>query len=124
MFASLFAGETGLTLDDLGFVTENPSSSEAIKAAHENLRLVARKAQKKFGICFLNAGYIAACMRDDVPYSRSVIYSTKPVWEPVFEPDSSSLSLVGDGAIKINQAVPGYFDSETLRELTGIDGAK
>ena len=32
MFASLFAGETGLTLDDLGFSTDNPSSVEAIKA--------------------------------------------------------------------------------------------
>ena len=31
-FAALFAGETGLTLDDLGFVTDNPSSAEAIKA--------------------------------------------------------------------------------------------
>lgn len=124
MFASLFAGETGLTLDDLGFATENPSSSEAIKAAHENLRLVARKAQKKFGTCFLNAGYIAACMRDNIAYSRDVIYETKPVWEPVFEPDSASLSLVGDGAIKINQAVPGYFNGETLRDLTGIEGAE
>ena len=27
MFAALFAGETGLTLDDLGFVTDNPSSA-------------------------------------------------------------------------------------------------
>ena len=39
MFAAAFAGETGLTMDDLGFVSDNPSSAEAIKAAHENLRL-------------------------------------------------------------------------------------
>ena len=56
MFASLFAGETGLTLDDLGFSTDNPSSVEAIKAQHENLRLIARKAQKTFSVGFLNAG--------------------------------------------------------------------
>lgn len=31
--ASAFAGETGLTIDDLGFSTENPSSAEAIKAS-------------------------------------------------------------------------------------------
>jgi len=53
MFASAFGGETGLTLDDLGFPQENPSSSEAIKAAHENLRLTARKAQRTFGTGFL-----------------------------------------------------------------------
>ncbi len=121
MFASLFAGETGLTLDDLGFSTENPSSVEAIKAQHENLRLIARKAQKTFGSGFLNAGYLAACIRDNYPYLRNQIYLTKPKWEPLFEPDSSALSIIGDGAIKINQAVPGYFGKENLRDLTGID---
>lgn len=121
MLASLFAGETGLTLDDLGFSTENPSSVEAIKAQHENLRLVARKAQKHFATGFINAGYLAACLRDDFPYQRNQIYLTKVKWEPLFEPDSSTLSVIGDGAIKINQAVPGYFGKNNLRDLTGID---
>ena len=31
------------------------------------------------------------------------------------------LSSIGDGAIKINQAVPGYFNRDNLRNLTGID---
>jgi len=121
MFASLFAGETGLTLDDLGFATENPSSADAIKAAHENLRLTARKAQRTFGTSFLNAGYLAACVRDDFSYNRNQLYLTKPRWEPIFEPDASMLSLIGDGAIKINQAIPDYFDKGNLRDLTGID---
>lgn len=120
MFAAMFAGETGLTLDDLGFATENPSSAEAIKASHENLRLTARKAQRTFGSCFLNAGYLAACVRDDYAYQRSVVYMTKPKWEPVFEPDASALTVIGDGAIKINQAVPGYIGSGNLQDLTGI----
>lgn len=120
MFASLFAGETGLTLDDLGFATENPSSSDAIKAAHEKLRLTGRKAQKTFGSGFLNVGFLAACLRDKYPYKRQQLYLTKPVWEPIFEPDAATLSSIGDGAIKINQAVPGYFTDESLYDLTGI----
>ena len=119
-FAALFAGETGLTLDDLGFVTDNPSSAEAIKASHENLRLTARKAQRTFGSGFLNVGYLAACIRDDFPYKREQLYRTKPVWEPVFEPDAAMLSSIGDGVGKINQAVPGYFSPESLSDLTGI----
>lgn len=121
MYASLFAGETGLTTDDLGFVADNPSSSEAIKASHENLRLTALKAQKKFGSAFLNAGYLACCVRDDIAYKRENFYLTKPKWEPVFTPDASSLSLIGDGAIKLNQAVPGYMGKANLRDLTGIE---
>lgn len=119
-FAALFAGETGLTLDDLGFVTDNPSSAEAIKASHENLRLLARKAQRTFGSGFLNAGFLAACVRDNVPYRRDQLYLTTPEWEPVFEPDAATLGLIGDGAAKINNAVPGYFGAGNLRTLTGI----
>lgn len=120
MFAALFAGETGLTLDDLGFATENPSSAEAIKASHENLRLTARKAQRTFGTCFLNAGYVAACLRDNFPYERRLLYKTKPKWEPVFEADAAALSSYGDGAIKINQAIPEYINEEKMRDITGI----
>lgn len=119
-FAALFAGETGLTLDDLGFVTDNPSSAEAIKASHETLRLTARKAQRTFGSGFLNAGYLAACVRDNFAYQRRQLYLTRAAWEPVFEPDAAALSAIGDGAIKLNQAVPGYLGAAQLRDLTGI----
>lgn len=124
MYASAFAGETGLTLDDLGFATENPSSAEAIKASHENLRLTAKKAQATFGTGFLNAGYLARCLNDNFSYERKSIYDTRPKWLPVFEPDSAMLSSIGDGAIKLNQAIDGFIDSKNLSELTGIKGGE
>lgn len=123
MFAGLFAGETGLTLDDLGFPSQNPSSAEAIKSSHETLRLAARKAQRDFGVGLKNAGYLAACVRDKFAYKRELVADVKAKWEPIFEPDSSMLSVIGDGVIKINQAVDGYFTKETLRDLTGIEPA-
>lgn len=122
--ASLFAGETGLTLNDLGFVTDNPSSAEAIKASHESLRLTARKAQRTFGVGFLNAGYLAACVRDEVAYDRHVMYETIPEWHPIFEPDAAMLSLIGDGLIKLNQAIPGYVGRDNVKALTGIDASE
>ena len=123
-FAALFAGENGLTLDDLGFISDNPSSAEAIKASHENLRLTARKAQRTFGTGFLNVGYLACCLRDGFQYERRQLYLTKPKWEPIFEPDAAMLSSIGDGAIKLNQAVPNYFNNDNLRDLTGIEASK
>lgn len=119
-FAALFAGETGLTLDDLGFVSDNPSSADAIKASHESLRLAARKAQRSFGTGFLNTGYLAACIRDNFPYRRQQLYLTTPKWEPIFTPDAAMLSGIGDGVIKINQAIPGYIGGDAVRDLTGI----
>lgn len=120
MFASLFAGETGLTLEDLGFASGNPASSDAIKAAHENMRLRARAAQRSFGSGFLNAGYLAACLRDDFAYQRRVVYMTTPKWEPIFEPDAAALSGIGDAAIKLQQSFPDYFTDDKLKDLTGI----
>ena len=120
MFASMFAGETGLTLDDLGFPTANPSSADAIKAAHDSLRLTARAAQRSFGVGFRNAGYLAVQLRDQSLYMRDVACEAIPAWEPIFEPDASMLSSIGDGVLKLNQSVEGYIDEETLGDLTGI----
>lgn len=120
MFASLFAGEVGLTLDDLGFPTANPASYDAIKAAHENLRLTAKKAQKTFGIGFKNAGYLAACIRDGQKYNRSQLYMTKPVWSPAFPADVSMIGSIGDALGKIETSIPGYMTEEKIFELTGI----
>ena len=120
-FASMFAGETGLTLDDLGFVTSNPSSAEAIKAAHENLRLAASKAQRCFGVGFINTGFIGACVRDKKAYNRAEVYKTKAIWKPTFEPDAAMLTTIGDGVLKLNQAIDGYITEERIHRLTGID---
>lgn len=120
MFAGLFAGETGLTLDDMGFPTDNPSSADAIKSQHENLRLKARKAQSTFTIGFRNAMYLAACVRDNFEYAREAVYTERLKWYPIFEPDASMLSLIGDGVIKLNQAIPGYITQDRLDEMTGL----
>ncbi len=120
VLAGMFAGETGLTLDDLGFPSQNPSSSEAIKASHETLRLMSRKAQRDFGVGLLNAGYLAACLRDGQEYKRNQLYNTTVKWSPIFEPDLSSLSGVGDAVQKLQMSFPGYFDENKLNELTGI----
>ncbi len=120
MCAGAFAGETGLTMDDLGFPGQNPSSAEAIRATHESLLETARKAQRSFGTGFLNVGYLAACVRDDYPYLRRQVYLTKPKWEPVFEPDAAQISGIGDAAIKIQQSFPDYFTEDKLHDLTGI----
>ncbi len=120
--AAGFAGEMGLTLDDMGFVSENPSSVEAIKASHENLRLAGRKAQRSLGAGLLNVAYVAACLRDEFHYARSQFVRTTVKWEPLFEADANTMTMIGDGVVKLNQALPGYINAETIRDLTGVAG--
>ena len=120
-FAAVFAGETNLTIDDLGFSTANPQNYDAIRASHEQLRLAARKAQRTFGIGFLNAGYLAACLRDNVSYDRRAFANTKPVWAPIFEPDAAALGALGDAIYKINQAVPDFVGPKAIHRMTGLE---
>ena len=120
--AAGFAGEMGLTLDDLGFVSDNPSSVEAIKASHEGLRLAGKKAQRSIGSGLLNVAYVSACLRDSFQYERTRFMDTVPKWEPLFEADASALGLIGDAAIKLNQAVPGLVDESMVRDYTGLGG--
>lgn len=119
--ASMFAGETGLTLDDLGFATSNPSSAEAIKAGHESLRLAAVKAQRCFGVGFKNVGYMGAVIRDGIDYNREQVFRIKALWKPIFEPDASMLAAIGDGVQKLNLAIDGFVDADKMRRLTGIE---
>jgi len=119
--AAVFAGETDLTLEDLGFSTGNPPSYDAIRASHENLRLTARKAQRTFGAGFLNAGYLAACVRDSQTYRRSAFRDTVPAWLPIFEPDAATLGAIGDAIYKVNQASEGFLGNRNIKQLTGLE---
>ena len=122
--AAMFAGETGLTLDDLGFPSDIPSSAEAIKSSHETLRVMIEDAQRAFGVAFVRAGYIAACLRDRMVYLKSIMEDMIPLWKPAFDIDASTLGAVGDSVLKLNQAVPGMFDSDALYKLTGIESSQ
>lgn len=118
-----FAGECGLTSEDLGFGSDNPSSVDAIRASHENLRLAGRKAQRSIGTGLLNVAYVSVCLKNDYKFMRQEFVNTELKWEPMFEADASTLTMIGDGAIKLNQALPGYITADTVRDLTGIKGA-
>ena len=118
-----FAGECGLTSEDLGFGSDNPSSVDAIRASHENLRLAGKAAQRSIGSGLLNVAYVAVCLKNNYRLMRKEFSNTSLKWEPMFEADASTLTMIGDGAIKLNQALPGYITADTVRDLTGIKGA-
>lgn len=122
--ASMFAGETGLTLDDLGFSTENPSTAEAMNVAHEKLYRTCEKAQSYFGSGLKNVGYIAACLRDKQAYERYVMCAVTPLWFPVERKNASTLGSTGDMIFKVNEAFPGYFGDRNMRQITGMKSDK
>lgn len=121
MLASMFAGETGLTLDDLGFSTDNPQSYDAIRASHEQLRLSVRKGQRNFSVGYINAGFLAACIRDNMTYDRRAFAKTQTVWAPIFEPDASAIAAIGDALYKISQVAPDFVGEKNIHRMTGLE---
>ena len=85
------------------------------------MRLTARRAQRTFGVGYLNAGYLAACVRDDYAYQRKAFANTRPLWLPIFEPDAAGLASIGDAILKINQASEGFLGAKNIRTLTGLE---
>ena len=75
---------------------------------------------KAFGTGFVNAGFLAACVRDNYQYQRSQLYMTRPIWYPAFPADVSMLGQIGDAVQKINLAYPDYLTPEKVFELTGV----
>lgn len=121
MFASLFAGEVGLTLDDIGFPTSNPSSAESIRASHENLKMMVKSAQRSFNSGLLNVAYLSVCLRDKKKYNRAEFNLTIPRWAPIFEMDTASLGAFGDALYKLNEIRPDLITNELIEDLTGFD---
>lgn len=121
-YAQAFAGEMGMTVDDFGFSGNAPASPDVVRSMHESLNRTAKKAQRTFGCGFLNAGYLARILADDYPYQRRAVAETIPTWEPAFDMSASQISGIGDAAIKLNQAVPGYVTANNLKKMTGMEG--
>lgn len=118
----MFCGETGLTSDDLGFVTVNPSSADAIESSHESLRATAMNTQAVYTDQLARAGLLAVCLRDGQAYAYSSISGYEGQWKQTFKSSSTALSSIGDGVLKIQQANPNFITDDILAELTGIEG--
>lgn len=114
MFAAMFAGETGLTLDSLGVVQDNPSSAEAIYAAKEDLLVLAEDTQRSFGRAYNRAMQIALEMR----LNRTVEERVRSKWR---DPSTPSRAQATDAVTKL--IASGVLDpqDEVTWELLGFD---
>ena len=65
---------------------------------------------------------MARQVADGQTLKRNALYRTSVLYDPLFEPDMSMLGAIGDGALKLNQAIPNYIGNENMRALTGIEG--
>lgn len=117
MWASLFAGEMGLSLNSLGIVQDNPSSAEAMYAAKEDLITDATRANSTWGRSLVKAMQLAVMLRDGLD---SVPAGMKAMRAQFTDPSMSSPSAQADAFVKRAQVIPGFAESEIGLEMAGL----
>lgn len=117
MWASLFAGEMGLSLNSLGIIQDNPSSAEAMYAAKEDLITDAIRATSTWGRSLVKAMQLAVMLRDGLD---SVPAGMKDMRAQFTDPSMSSPAAQADAFVKRAQVIPGFAESEVGLEMAGL----
>lgn len=117
MWATLFAGEFGLSLSQLGIVQDNPNSAEAMYAAKEDLITDARSANRTWGRGAVKAMQLAIRLRDrlDVVPTQLTRLSAQ-----FTDPAIVSPTAAADAFTKRAAVIPGFAESEVGLESAGL----
>lgn len=117
MFASLFAGEMGMSLSQLGIVQDNPSSADAMYAAKEDLITDTRAANRTWGRAAAQAIQLAVRVRDDLDEAPLAL---KKLTAQFTDPAIVSPGAAADAFTKRAAAIPGFAESEVGLESAGL----
>lgn len=112
-----FCAETALTLRNLGYETNNPTSAESLATMSDDLLLEAVNSQAELGeqikeLCITLR--MAVDGNDTVP---SALNDLTPAWKPIFQVD---VGAAGDAVFKLTQAMPELIGTIAGYRMLGI----
>jgi hypothetical protein len=120
--ASQFSGATGVPLNSLGIVQDNPSSAEAIGAAREDICLIASRdiEQDKRTLAKVIRAAIAIGRNTTVEGLDEDVLGIKASFaKPMLYSDAAR----ADWATKVNSIRPGFGQTDVAARMVGIDDA-
>ena len=117
MWATMFAGDQGMSVSSMGIIQDNPSSAEAIYAAKEDLIIDTRKANQSWGNGAAKALRFAARIRDGV---REAPAEMREMSSQFTDPAVVSPSAAADAFQKRSQVIPGLAETEVGLEMAGL----
>lgn len=117
MFATLYAGEMGLSLSQLGIVQDNPASADAMYAAKEDLITDTRTANLVWGAGAVKAMQLAVRARDNLD---AVPEDLRRLSAQFTDPAIVSPSAAADAFTKRAAVIDGFANSEVGLESAGL----
>ena len=120
--ACQFSGATGVPLNSLGIVQDNPSSAEAIQAAREDICLVAERDIEADKATLRRVMQAAMAIEKNTTVD-GLDQADADIMASFASPMLYSLSSRTDAAIKIAAVDEGFAGSQPFHEMVGFDEA-
>lgn len=117
--ASRFAGATGVPLNELGIVQDNPSSAEAINASREPLIREANKLNTSNGRSLRTVGQMAVAIALNKPLS-ALTPEERDIRTHFMDPDRPSMVSRADALSKLAAAAPAFAKTRVFWEKAGL----
>lgn len=113
MWAAQLSGESSIPMNELGFVSDNPSSDPAIQSQRDPLRLIAEKAISGFQSALRNMAVTSVMVRDGMRDVPDELKRVSAWFAPAFRMADSAAA---DAALKQAQVVPWITESRIFLE--------
>lgn len=121
-YAMMFSGATGVPLNSLGIVQDNPSSAEAIAAAREDICIAARDLNDSNGESLRNVALMAMAVAENKTIG-ALTDEQKSVMAHFDNPSMPSVVSQADAATKIASVDAGFAGTRVFYEMLGFDAA-
>lgn len=118
--AAIFSGATGVPLNSLGIVQDNPSSAEAIAAAREDICIAAQDLIESNSVSLRNVALMAMAVAEDRRIDQLSEHQMS-VMAHFKDPSMPSIVSQADSMIKIASADPDFAGTGVFYEQLGFD---
>lgn len=116
--AALFAGETGIPVNSLGIIHDNPASEAAMQTAYLPLVKTAERASVPFGIGWVDAMQMAVQVRDGVSVVPDGLRGMRAKFR---DPATSTRTEMANATSIFVSTFPWATDSDVTLEMFGLD---
>lgn len=121
-YAQMFSAETGVPLNSLGIVQDNPSSAEAIQASREDICLAVRDLNDANGQSLRSVALMAMAVANDTTLD-GLSEEQKSVQATFASPLMPSVASQADAMTKVAAVVPDFAGTRAFFEQLGFSSA-